>query len=315
MRVEHYIEELLYRYNCVVVPEFGAFLANTSSARLNTVTKTLYPPSKVISFNEQLSKNDGLLVAHIAKSKKLGYEDILEEVVALSTEWKERLINGAKLELNNIGKLSMTEENRIRFIPEEKMNFLTASFGLTPFAAAPVVRKAKNEEVGIDEQIPFVITPEEREIPSLRPVLKYAAIAFLTFSLGATAYQFHNQWQKNNMLLVEQESQEQISKQIEEATFFGDAPLELPPINLNLSQKAQGPKYHVVAGAFRIEDNAMNKVSQLVAAGYDAGYIGENRFGLHQVSYGTFSDRSEALVFLRKIKAEVSPDAWMLSEN
>jgi len=92
MRTEHYIEELLYRYNCVVVPEFGAFLAHTASARIDSVSNTLHPPTKVISFNEQLSKNDGLLVSHISKAKNLSYEDLLEEVITTSKNWSEESV-------------------------------------------------------------------------------------------------------------------------------------------------------------------------------------------------------------------------------
>ena len=44
-------------------------------------------------------------------------------------------------------------------------------------------------------------------------------------------------------------------------------------------------------------------------------YLGVNKYGLHQVAYDSFDDPKEALVFLRKVKAEDSRDAWMLSEK
>ena len=34
MVLEHYISDLLYRYNCVVVPGFGAFLTQKNSAKI-----------------------------------------------------------------------------------------------------------------------------------------------------------------------------------------------------------------------------------------------------------------------------------------
>jgi len=52
MRTADYIEELLYRYNCVIVPGFGAFLTQLKSAEINKSTNTFLPPSKVISFND-----------------------------------------------------------------------------------------------------------------------------------------------------------------------------------------------------------------------------------------------------------------------
>jgi cell division septation protein DedD len=90
--------------------------------------------------------------------------------------------------------------------------------------------------------------------------------------------------------------------------------LELPAINIKVTKKQLG-KHHVIAGAFREEANAEKRVDQLKAKGYNAFYLGTNAYGLHQVAYDSFEDPKEALVFLRKVKAEDSRDAWLLSEK
>lgn len=317
MRVDTYIKELLYRYNCVVMPEFGAFLAHSASAKIDSDSNTLYPPTKIISFNQQLSKNDGLLVSHISKAKKLSYEDMLEEVFATSKNWKESLENNNRVELFGIGVLSLNSEGKIQFKPEEKVNYLTSSFGLSSFAATPVVREQLKEEVEeLEERIPFIITPEKREEHTFRPFLKYAAIGLLMLSISISGYQFYNQNQQNEML-VNQDAQEKVSRHIQEATFFDSAPMELPTLHIGVSkkEKIEGPLHHVIAGAFRIKGNADKKVAQLKQQGYDAQYIGANRYGLHQVSYSSFRDTKEALALYRKIKRSISPDVWILSEK
>ena len=173
MRVEHYIAELLYRYNCVVVPEFGAFLANTTSARIDEKRQTLYPPTKNLSFNQQLTKNDGLLVSHIANAKKLPYEELLAEVTDVSKQWKIKLESGKSLFLEGIGKLWMGKEEKIQFSPEEGYNYLASSFGFSSFNAAPVIREKLKEEVEeLEEKVPFIITPERREASNSRVWLK-----------------------------------------------------------------------------------------------------------------------------------------------
>lgn len=317
MRVEHHIKELLYRYNCVVMPEFGAFLAHSASARLDTNSNTLYPPTKVISFNEQLSKNDGLLVSHISKAKGLSYEDILDEVNNTSKKWRNSLESGNYVELFGVGVLSLNSEGKIQFKPEEKVNYLTSSFGLASFSAAPVVREKLKEEVQeLEERIPFIITPEQRKESSFRPLLKYAAIGLLMLSVGVSGYQLYTQNQKKQ-LLVSEEAQQQVSRHIQEATFFDSAPIELPSLYLDVTKKEvlEGPLHHVVAGAFRIKENADKKVAQLKEQGYRAQYIGANKYGLHQVSYSSFNDNQEALKLYRKIKRSTSPDVWILSEK
>lgn len=313
MRIEHYIKELLYRYNCVIVPEFGAFLTHTASARINSASNTLYPPTKVISFNQQLSKNDGLLVSHISKAINLSYEDLLEEVITTSKSWKERLQNKETIDLYGIGILSTNTEQKIQFKPEEKINYLTSSFGLTAFSVSPLIR----EEVEVlEERIPFIITPEKRSESTFRPWLKYAAVFLLCCATGVSGYQFYNQVLEKQEL-VHQEAQNQISKHIQEATFFDTAPLKLPALKLKIDKKEAiiNPQHHIIAGAFRIKQNANKKVKQLEKLGYQATYIGANKFGLHQVAYSSFSNSQEALRFLRKIKNTVSQDAWMLSEK
>lgn len=315
MRVEHYIAELLYRYNCVVVPEFGAFLANTTSARIDEKRQTLYPPTKNLSFNQQLTKNDGLLVSHIANAKKLPYEELLAEVTDVSKQWKIKLESGKSLFLEGIGKLWMGKEEKIQFSPEEGFNYLASSFGFSSFNAAPVIREKLKEEVEqLEDKVPFTITPERREASNSRVWLKYAAVLLLALATGASGYQFYRQNQ-DRQILVQQNAQEQVSKHIQEATFFESNPLELPALNLNIAKKPEGPIHHIIAGAFRFRENADKKVAQLKAQGYGASYLGTNRYGLHQVTFDSFSDSREALAYLRKIKATVSADAWMLSEK
>ncbi len=314
MRAEHYIEQLLYRYHCVVMPDFGAFLAQSESAKINSATNTIHPPTKIVSFNEQLSKNDGLLVAHMAKANKLSYEEMLHEVELIVKDWKKRLKDGDELELFGIGKLWLNSDQRIQFQPENKINYLTSSFGLSSFAASPVRREVLKEEVeALEEQIPFIITPEKRQESSFRPLLKYAAIVLLALSTGFTGYRFYNKTLENQEL-ARQEAQEQVAKYIQEATFFDSNPLQLPSFNLNV-KKAQKESHHVIAGAFRVLENANKKVRVLQRKGYNALHLGVNRYGLHQVAYASFEDPKEALRFLKEIRRTESADAWLLSEK
>jgi len=314
MRIDSYIEKLLFEYNCVVVPGFGAFLAHGKSAEIDKATNTLIPPSKTISFNAQLSKNDGLLVSHIAKDKKLGYEEMLQEVEDVANTWNKRLTQGESIELYGIGKLFHNKDQKIQFQPEEKINFLTSSFGLSTFAITPIQREVLKEEVEeLEERIPFIITPEKRETTSFRPWLKYAAIVLLAVSLGVTSYRTYGDLQQKQVA-AQQDAQQEVSRLIQEATFFESAPLELPAVNIEVTKKHLG-KHHVIAGAFREEQNAEKKVAQLKEKGFNAFYLGVNRYGLHQVAYDSFDDPKEALAFLRKVKATDSRDAWLLSEK
>ena len=313
MGTEHYIAELLYRYNCVMVPEFGAFLTQLKSAVINNATNSFYPPSKVISFNEQLTSNDGLLVSYMADAEKMSYEDMQKQIAAVSLKWKHLLKEGNRLHLPNIGELWLNKEGKTQFQPSYQTNYLTSSFGLSTFVATPVSREVLKEEVvGLEEKIPFMITPEARKEAALRPYLKYAAVILLAVATGFTGYRLYNE-KVYDQELVRQEAQQQVSKNIQEATFFNTSPMELPAVSLNVITNKKSGVHQVIAGAFRIQENAEKKVLQLKEKGYDASYLGVNQYGLHMVAYGSFDDAKEALLYLRKIKQSESPEAWLRS--
>ncbi|MBC2838274.1 SPOR domain-containing protein [Robiginitalea sp. SC105] len=314
METARHIESLLYRYQCVVVPEFGAFLTQIKPAYLQKDSNTFYPPSKVLSFNAQLRSNDGLLVSHIAQAEKMSYEEALQHVEQEARGWLKQLQQEHKFTLESLGTFRLNSEKKIFFQPVDKTNFLTASFGLSSLIATPVVRETMKEEVEVlEERIPFTFTPESRETPGLRPYLKYAAILLLAVTAGISGYTFY-QSRNASGDLVQEAAREEVSRHIQEATFFGSQPLELPSITLEVSKARKG-SHHIIAGAFRVRENADRKIAQLRSRGYDARYHGVNAFGLHQVSCGTFSDPQLALEGLRKIKREVSNDAWLLSEK
>jgi hypothetical protein len=313
MGTEHYIAELLYRYNCVIIPGFGGFLTQLKSAVIHEATNTFNPPRKLVSFNAQLTSNDGLLVSYMADAEKVPYEEMLERMAAMVQEWKRGLGEGQRITLPNVGELWMDKDMKVLFQPSNQINYLTSSFGLSPFVSNPVLRESLKEEVvELEERIPFIITPETRKTNSLRPYLKYAAILLLAFSTGLTGVRFYNS-SRNNQQLERQEAQERVSKTIQEATFFNSAPLELPALKLDIAKK-NVVHYHVVAGGFRAVENAEKKVVQLKAKGFDAAYIGENRHGLHLVTYSSFTEAQEALAYLRKIKRTVSYEAWLYQE-
>lgn len=108
----------------------------------------------------------------------------------------------------------------------------------------------------------------------------------------------------------QQAAESQLQQRIQQATFIIDNPL--PEITFKVSK--QSGDYHVVAGAFRVEENAHLKVTELKAEGHKARYIGENRYGLHQVVYSSLETRAEALKLLREVK-RTNDGAWLLIQE
>ena len=315
MQLETYISDLLYRYECVTVPEFGAFLSQRVSATIHESTNAFYPPKKRLSFNEQIQTNDGLLARYIADVEKISFETVTEKIAKRVKSLKSHLTEGEIVSLENIGELKLNNEGKIEFNPSYHLNYLTDAFGLSQLVSPAVTREVYKQEVeAIEKVIPLTITPEKRTSSSSvsKPYLKYAAVALIALTLGGlVSGNYYVSEIKTQNQIAQEEANTQLETKIQEATFVISNPL--PAATLNVSKRTGN--YHIVAGAFRVENNCDKKVAQLKELGFKAKKIGANIYGLHQVAYASFTDRNEALRELRTIRRNNNEAAWLLVKN
>lgn len=298
MTIANYINDLLYRYDCVIIPNFGGFVTNKTGAKVNEETNTLHPPKKEITFNTYLQHNDGLLANYIATNEKISFQDAVKKIAVEVENWKEDL-KKSSIQVASVGKLSLNEENQITFEPNPDSNFLTESFGLSS-VNADVVRETLQEEN-------TVVKEEVKETKVVPLFVKRAAAAVVVLGLGISGYNIINNQQEANTLATQQESSD---KKIQSATFVIDNPL--PTINVGVEKKTEN--FFVVAGAFQLEDNAIKKLNELKQEGFKATIIGKNAIGLTQVAFSGHATREEARVALEKIQLEVNKDAWLLEK-
>ena len=116
MILANYINDLLYRYDCVIVPDFGGFITNRIGAKVNKFTHTFTPPTKQISFNNLLKHNDGLLANYIASSENISFEKASTAISLSVIRWKNEL-QSKSVEIQNLGSLSLTDNKKIIFEP------------------------------------------------------------------------------------------------------------------------------------------------------------------------------------------------------
>ncbi|MDG1402770.1 SPOR domain-containing protein [Polaribacter sp.] len=300
MNLANYISDLLYRYNCVIIPDFGGFVTNKIGAKVNETSNTFYPPAKQITFNSHLKVNDGLLTNYIASSENITFEKA-SRIIALSvTEWKNE-INTKPIQIGAVGVLTLNENNQIIFEPNTTVNYLTESFGLTSVASESIKRNIAK----VKPLIPILKKENKKGIPTF---IKYAATAAIMLTLSFAG---NNAYQQNKQESIIANQEKAIEKKIQSATFVITNPL--PTIALNvLKEEVVSKPYHVVAGAFQFPENAEKKVNQLKKQGYKASILGANKWGLIEVAFDSFLDKNEAINNLYKIQATVSEDAWLL---
>ena len=309
MKLSNYISDLLYRYECVIVPDFGGFVTNNKSAIISSYSKTFYPPHKIITYNSHLKNNDGLLANYIASVDKMPFEHAMNFIKFEVKEWKKELKN-TDLFLEKIGKFSLDNNNSIIFEPQTDINYLTSAYGLSSFVTPEIKRETYIKQVEkIEEKAPILISQRKKEAPDY---LKYAAIFVLGLSvIGFGGNAFYKEYKNNQQVAIDQKEKKQLDTKIQKATFIVSE--ALPSINLNVSLDKL--PYHVIAGAFRYPENALRKVNQLKAKGYKARILGINQWGLTQVSFDSYDSREDAINSLYRLKKTESEDVWLLVQD
>jgi hypothetical protein len=313
MKIELYIAQLLYRYQCVTVPGFGAFLTEIQSAQLIENSHSFFPPKKMISFNSYLKNNDGLLANHIAQAEKTSYDYAVSAIEYEVLNWKKELQENRTFSIKNIGTLSLNSDNNILFTSNEQTNYLTQSFGLSTFVSPAVKREVElQKETVIAEKAPIEFIPETRKT---NVYLKYAAIFVLGLAAtGTIGYPLYQNQIASETILVETAVQKQVQNKIQEATFFIQTPIPAVTLSLKSNKETKMP-YHIMAGAFRSEANAQKRYDQLIAKGYKARVLGANKNGLFPVLYGSYSTFAEAEKEKSKITETDNPEAWILIQS
>ena len=312
MQMAHYISDLLYRHECVVVPDFGAFISRRVPAQHFASSHTIYPPKKGLSFNAQIKQNDGLLANHVASVQNCSYEQAVQEIRNYVRSLDKEIDNNGSVTIHKVGRFSRSEENALQFTPMYLVNYLPEAFGLSSHETFAIDRVKK----------PVAITSEEQEEQETTPVIpletsrsnsgswvRYAAAGVILIGLSFAGYKGYQEQARVDAIAVEQMTNETVTNTIESASFLISDPL--PSIELAVAPLEK--KYHVVAGAFRDPANAEKRVAQLKRKGFDAKRIGVNKYGLHNVAFSSFVERNDAINDLNRMRALGFDQAWLFT--
>ena len=131
MQMQTYISDLLYRQECVVIPDFGAFISRRVPAQHFASSHTIYPPKKGLSFNAQIKQNDGLLANYVASAAHLSYEEAVQEIRNYVRFLDQEIDDNGSITIHKVGRFSRNEEKALQFTPMYLVNYLPEAFGLS----------------------------------------------------------------------------------------------------------------------------------------------------------------------------------------
>ena len=160
MSIAPHITELLHHHNCVIVPNFGGFIANYTSATIHPIDRRIWPPSKHVLFNPKLVNNDGLLGQTIAEIKQITYPQAIDFINDSVKKWQSDLAKGKRIEIGEIGFL-VQEKGQVLFEQTREINLLLQAYGLSSIQFTSFAEKVTEK---IETTFPQVVVEDDHQI-------------------------------------------------------------------------------------------------------------------------------------------------------
>lgn len=336
-KVDKHISELLNDHDCVIVPDFGGFVANYAPAKIHPVQHTFMPPSKKIVFNKHLKNNDGLLANSIAMLEATAYPEALRYIHHFVDTTTAQLKKGGKVKIEEVGTLFLDVERNIQFEPDTT-NHLMEAFGLSQFQSPAIKRDTITKRIEKEFKDRDAIPAERKKINVKRYVALAIALPLVfgmiwiplkTDLLKNISYSNLNPFTAKVVApkttpVAPEKVPVKVSVPMDTAQASAQAPETTPPVvetivepvkadtTKVIQQLAVDPShhFHLVAGCFAIEENAIKFVSALQKQNISASIIGQNNKGLFVVSCGDFATRKEANEELENLR-KLQPNAWL----
>lgn len=145
MRLEKNIYQLLFQYDCVIVPRLGAFVTYPTHSTINVEENIINPPSKVINFSSNIKKDDHLLRDTYASNENVDIEQATSLLTKDVNNWYTILEEGKPIIIDKVGVLSQSTDGVINFEPHSTVNFL--AFGLKPLKPNLILPQTTKELV------------------------------------------------------------------------------------------------------------------------------------------------------------------------
>jgi len=297
--VDHYISELLFLHDCVILADFGGFVGNPQSAKLNKITGILSPPSKQILFNSNLKTNDGLLITHISSQEGVTQEIAKQNVITFANENNNKLTASKALRIDKIGLFTLGKEGNIIFLQDSANNYSLDAFGMKA-AHNKTISRANEVEEKVVSTIQNIRTQNRNSKVFLRAaavIIPLVALSYLSISQQDRINNVYTQMATLNPFATTE-----IAKKVIETPMIEE--VATPIITLQHT-------FYIIAGAFVEQKNANKLLAKLNRWNYNAEILEENN--LLRVSYDSFKNRDEAVIALKKIKQE-NPSAWLLTK-
>ena len=348
IELERHIEILLLDYDCVIVPDFGGFMAHHVEALYDPAEEILLPPARTIGFNPQLTINDSLLAQSYIEAYDISYPEALKRIRDEVNEIRQHLQNFGKYELNDIGVISLNDYGKYEFEPCEAGILTPELYGLSSIEVptlattikvqtAPMTEKEETEPSIQPEQVEMSLSNTygceasgNETIPIRISVLGniaaacIAVIVFLLFpsKLGNKRTASLSDIHIDKSALTRIMPKDVVAMPVPLDKALSTKKLDrskreaAPPSNKDSDVTEEAKPYFTLVLASRITSlNAADYVRQLHSKGYASAKILQRKHSI-KVIYGSYPSANEAYNELNRMnKNKEFTDSWVLKSN
>ena len=166
------VKELILDNDKVVLPGFGAFVAEIVPSTFSDKGYTINPPYRKLYFRAR-TEDDNMLVKFYADSNNVDM-DVADKVIHdFITELKSVLFARKTVVFPGLGRLRATKENAVFFVADEDMDIYPEGFGLEPISLKTHVETAQEISSAVAQLKAIVdapvVEPEPVPVPEVEP--------------------------------------------------------------------------------------------------------------------------------------------------
>lgn len=184
--LSHHIECLLLHHDCVVVPQFGAFITrNNDSLRVES-EDLFFPPLRVVRFQPELTEDDGLLVESMRVAMHQSVAETKRTVQRMVLDLRQQLLADGQVDFGSLGLFSQDEDGRVTFEPCQAGVITPAYFGLDAFVM-PRLSALQRRSLNMNRQESAVVDDADEEHITIRlnrRSLRYVAATVAAVLIG-----------------------------------------------------------------------------------------------------------------------------------
>lgn len=332
--ISKYIKDLIPNNSRIIIPDFGAFMIQDT------------PTGKVISFNDFLKFNDSVLLNRIITVEKVDAAKGKEAIKAYIARIESAFKAGESFAVEGVGYLSKDSQNNINFEQDENAK----DKGKAKAAAKPKAEEVKPAAAPAAEPKAEAPKAEAPKAPAAEPKPQPAAAPKPQPAAAPKSTYTNNSYTNKNMeIKTKDKTLTTVLIIVAAAVIIGvliwlaidfnwfgpfktakeaPAPVEVvvdttPAVDTTVYEEPEpepviieepvdpsSMHYHIIAGSFQVESNAIRFQEDMRSRGYNAVILTRGT-GYHYVSVKAFDSRSEAIAEWRNMTIE-NPNLWIL---